>query len=482
MSRRKLLAKRIGLVGVSNLIVVINSIILLPILTKNLSISEYGIWTQIMVTINLIPAIALFGLPSSMVRFLASEKDQKEIRETFYSIAIIVFLAALSISILIFLLSAPLAAALFDGNTFVVRLLSPIVFVECLNSLTLNYFNALQRIKKYVALSSFRVFFQIVLIFYFVVYGYGIYGAMLGLLFTATTYFLISAAIIVYAMGITIPKFKNIGEFMAFGMPTIPGSLSSWITSSSDRYIIGLLVGTAAVGYYSPGYTLGFMVISLFIAPFSFLLPATLAKHYDEHDIDEVRAIMRYSLRYFLVLAIPSVLALSLLSRQFLTTISTQEISDNSYLITPFSALSALFLGAYVVVVQAIVLEKMMKIIGTIWIIAAVLNVSLNLIMVPFLGIMGAAITTLLAYAFIFVMAAHYSSKFLKHGFDLNFIIKSILASIPMLIFVFWIHPVGIYRLIIIAFLGALIYFSALFLLKGVRKEELIFFKEAFTS
>jgi O-antigen/teichoic acid export membrane protein len=134
------------------------------------------------------------------------------------------------------------------------------------------------------------------------------------------------------------------------------------------------------------------------------------------------------------------------------------------------------------VVVQAIVLEKMMKIIGTIWIIAAVLNVSLNLIMVPFLGIMGAAITTLLAYAFIFVMAAHYSSKFLKHGFDLNFIIKSILASIPMLIFVFWIHPVGIYRLIIIAFLGALIYFSALFLLKGVRKEELIFFKEAFTS
>jgi O-antigen/teichoic acid export membrane protein len=481
MSRRELLAKRIGLVGASNILFVLNSIILLPILTKNLSISDYGIWVQVMVTISLIPAIALFGLPQSMVRFLASAKDRSEIRETFYSISIIIFLAALSISIIIFLLSVPIASALFAGKAFVVRLISSIVFVECLNSIALNYFTALQQIKKYAAFSSLRISFQIILISFFVISGHGIYGAMLGLLIAATTYFLVTAAVIVYAMGIAIPRFKNIEDFIAFGMPTVPGSLSSWIVNFSDRYIIGILLGTVAVGYYSPGYTLGFMVISLFIAPFSFLLPAVLSKHYDEDDIEEVKTIIRYSLRYFLLLAIPSVLGLSLLSKEFLTTIATQEISNNSYLITPFSALSALFLGAYAIIAQAIVLEKRMKIIGAIWTLAAVLNLSLNLILVPHLGIMGAAVTTLLAYAFVFIVASHYSNRFLKLGLDLSFIIKSILASIPMLIFVLWIHPVGIYRLVIAASLGAIIYFFGLLLLKGVRRDELEFFKEIFT-
>jgi O-antigen/teichoic acid export membrane protein len=477
---RELLAKRIGLVAVSNLLLVLNSIILLPVLTKYLSVSEYGIWVQILVTVDLIPAIALFGLPHSLVRFLAPAKDKGEIREIFYPIAIIVFLIALFVSAMIFLISMPLASALFDGNASVVRLLSIIVFIECLNNITLNYLRASQQIKKYVALSSFRISLQILLVTYLVISGHGIYGAMLGLLIAATSYLLVTAAVIVHAIGITLSGFKNIRKFLAFGMPTVPGNLSSWIVSSSDRYIIGIMLGTAAVGYYTPGYTLGYMTISLFIAPFSFLLPAALSKHYDKREMDEVKLIMKYSLRYFLLLAIPSVLGLSLLSKQFLTTVATQDISVNSYLITPFSALSALFLGAYTVVSQAIVLEKRMKIIGSIWILAAILNVSSNLILVPRLGIIGAAITTLTAYVFAFAVAAHYSNRFLKMGFDLNFIIKSILASIPMSIFVVWINPEGIIRQMIIAFLGAFIYFSALILLRGMRKEELRFFKKTF--
>ena len=480
MSHRKLLAKRIGLVGVSNLLLVLNSIILLPILTKNLSISEYGIWVQIMVTITLIPAIALIGLPYSMVRFLASAKDKNEIRDILYSIATIIFIAAFIISFIIFLLSVPLASALFDGNAYVVRLLSSIVFVECLNNTTLNYFRASQQIKKYAAFTSFRVSLNIILVSYFVMSGCGVYGAMLGLLITAITIFLTTVAVVIYEVGITIPRFKNIWNFIEFGMPTVPGNLASWIVESSDRYIIGLMLGIAAVGYYSPGYTLGYMIITLFMTPLSFLLPAVLSSYYDDHDIAEVKTIMRYSMRYFLVLAIPSVFGLSLLSKPLLTMLSTQEISANSYLITPFSALSALFLGAYAVVAQVIILEKRTKIIGAIWIFAAVLNLSLNLILVPRLGIIGAAVTTLLAYAFAFALTTHYSNRFLKFSFDLNFIIKSILASIPMSIFVVWINPEGIDRLIISAIIGAMIYFSALLLLKGVNKEELSFFKDVF--
>jgi O-antigen/teichoic acid export membrane protein len=72
-------------VALTNLLVEANSLIMLPLLTKNLPTSEYGVWVQISVTIGLIPAVALLGLPYSMVRFLPSVKGREAIQEIFYS-------------------------------------------------------------------------------------------------------------------------------------------------------------------------------------------------------------------------------------------------------------------------------------------------------------------------------------------------------------------------------------------------------------
>ena len=479
MSQRKLLVKRIGLVAVANLLLNLSGIVLLPILTKNLSVSEYGIWVQVMVTIGLIPAIALIGLPYSMVRFLASMKDKKEIRDTLYTISLIIFFAGLVASIAIFLLSGYIASAIFNNDAFAVRVLSLIVFVECLNNITVNYFRALQQIKRFAAFTFLRVILNIVLVAYFVMAGYGIHGALFGLLITVTAAFLSTAIAIILDIGVTVPRFRNIRDYVAFGMPTVPGNLSSWVVSSIDRYVIGLMLSTAAVGYYSPGYTLGNM-IGIFMNPVSFLLPAVLSKCYDEQDMAEVRTIMNYSMKYFLGVAVPSAFGLSLLSRPILTVLSTPEIASQGYLITPFTSLSAIFFGAYAVTAQVIVLEKKTKITGAIWIVAAILSLSLNLILVPHVGIIGAAVTNLLVFAFTFVVTTYYANKYLKFNFDLIFLIKSVLASVVMSAFVIWFHPEGTRALIICVGISALIYFIALFLLRGVSKSEASFFKELF--
>jgi O-antigen/teichoic acid export membrane protein len=63
MTESKLLIQRIGLVGATNLLLGLSSIILLPILTKILTIADYGVWAQISVTVALVPGIATLGLP-----------------------------------------------------------------------------------------------------------------------------------------------------------------------------------------------------------------------------------------------------------------------------------------------------------------------------------------------------------------------------------------------------------------------------------
>jgi O-antigen/teichoic acid export membrane protein len=54
MPEYKLFAQRVGLVGITNLIVNLRGLIIIPILTKTLGASGYGIWAQVIVTISLV--------------------------------------------------------------------------------------------------------------------------------------------------------------------------------------------------------------------------------------------------------------------------------------------------------------------------------------------------------------------------------------------------------------------------------------------
>ena len=479
MNEHKLFTQRVGLIGITNLLLSLSGIILLPILTKNIPIEEYGIWVQIVVTIGLIPGIVMLGLPYTMVRFLAAAKTREEIQEGFYSIAFIVLFTSATASLLLFLFSKPIAATLFDNNLTIARILSLIVFIECFNGLLLAFFRTFQQIKRYSMFLFIRTFLNVALVAYFVLSGYGIFGAIMGLLISSFFVFLIMASFIISEIGIKIPKFTHIREYLAFGLPTVPGMLSSWVVNSSDRYVIGIFLSTAFVGYYSPGYALG-NIINMFIAPLAFMLPAVLSKYYDENNINEVKTVLRYSLKYFLLLAIPSAIGLSLLSKPLLMILSTSEIASQGYLITPFVALSALLLGAYVVIAQIIVLEKKTKITGAIWVMAAILNLGLNLIFIPYIGILGAAITTLLAFTLAFILTAFYSFKYFTFDIDFSSIAKSVFASIVMSLVIIQWNPEGLSSMLIVIGICAVAYAAVLLLLKGIKKEEITFFKELF--
>ena len=479
MNEHKLFTKRIGLIGITNLLVGLSGIILLPILTKNLPVEDYGMWALIGVTIGLIPAVVMLGLPFTMVRFLAAAKKKEEIQEGFYSIAFIVLFTSAIASLLLFLFAKPIAATLFDNNLTIARILSLVVFIACLNGLLLNFFRTFQQIKRYSVFSFIQTYLNVALVAYFVLSGYGILGAVIGLLISSSFVFLIMISLIAYEIGIKIPKFTHIREYLAFGLPTVPSNLSGWVVNSSDRYVIGIFLGTAFVGYYSPGYALGTM-ISMFMAPLGFMLPPVLSRYYDENNMNEVKTVLRYSLKYFLLLAIPATFGLSLLSKSILTILTTPEIASQGYLITPFVALSALLTGAYAIFLQVMVLKKKTKIVGAIWIVAAILNLGLNLIFVPYIGILGAAITTLFAFILAFILVTYHSFKYLRFDIDLNFILKSVFASIVMsLVIIKW-NPTELLNVLIVIGVCAVVYAMILLLLRGVKKEEITFFRGLF--
>jgi O-antigen/teichoic acid export membrane protein len=314
---------------------------------------------------------------------------------------------------------------------------------------------------------------------YLIQLGYGILGAVSALLIAVSLEFVLMALIIGSQIGVKIPRFHNIKTYISFGVPTVIGSISSGVVNAGDRYLIGIFLGAAYVGFYSPGYTLGNIIIML-VSPLSFLLPVILSKHYDDGNIDEVKSILSYSLKYFLAIAIPSAVGLTILSKPILSFISTPLIASQGYLITPFTAVSAILFGSYAIISQILVLEKKTTIPGAIWVIAAAVNFGLNLLLIPSLGIIGAAVTTLLAYALAFVLTAYYSKKYLTFQMDYYFILKSILASAIISSLLIIANPSEKTSLFMAVIICAFLYFIILHLLKSFKPEEIAFLKSFF--
>jgi O-antigen/teichoic acid export membrane protein len=263
---------------------------------------------------------------------------------------------------------------------------------------------------------------------------------------------------------------------LSLGLPTVASNTSYWIVTSSDRYLIGWFLGVLFVGYYAPAYTLG-NIINFFVFPFIIVLPAVLSKLFDENKINEARDYLKYSLKYFLMIAVPSVFGLSILSKPLLILFSTETIAENASYVTPFVALSILLYGTSSIFSEIFPLVKKTRLSAKIWIIVASVNLGLNFVFIPIFGIMGAAITTLLAYSFALILICYFSFKELRFEIEWVSIVKSILASILMTLFILWFSPTGLSKTVLAIVLGVFVYGTAIFLLRGLNEKEISFLK-----
>ncbi|MBI5459240.1 oligosaccharide flippase family protein [Methanobacterium sp.] len=465
-----------------NIIINLSTILLLAILTKNMPLNEYGLWVQITTTTGLTTIFALLGLNISMLRYVSGEKNKDKIKECFYSIFFIVIMSGLLVSSLIFLMSDQIANLLFDDNSNLVKILSAYILFITLNTLILNFFIGLQKIKTYGLLSFTKVSINIIIVSFFVVFlHYGIYGALIGSILSELILLIISLSQIIYNIGIIFPRLNNIKEYLSLGLPIIPSTISDWVINSSDRYLIGIIIGITFVGLYSPAYTLG-NLLSMIYAPISSIILTSISKGHGEEEHSYVEGLIKNSIKYYLFIGIPVFFGLSTLSKPLLTILTTTEIANYSFFITPFTALTFLVVGLYNIIVNIIVLKKKTKIVGITWTGAAVINLILNLILIPIIGILGAAIATLISYVLAFFVVAYKSNEYVNIKISYIFIFKTIISSIPILILYCILNPIQLFDIIFFIMTSFLVYLIIMLILKGIGKKEVLFIKNLLKS
>lgn len=473
MSEYTIFAKRIGLVGVAQTIVSLKGLIILPILTKALGASDYGIWAQILITVSLLQPFIILGLDSSILRFLSLVEKEKVVQGVI-TVFFVVAVMGTAASLMIFLSSDFIATTFLkdESAAFVIKIASPLIILGALNVVALGSFRVFGQIKRYSAILLLQAFLEIGLITFFVLSGHGITGAIIAILITRTVTFGIMLYLIISYAGFTSPDFSILRPYLIYGLPLIPTVVFQFVIASSDRYVIGFFMGAENVGIYSAAYGIGGigLMFSMYII---YILRPTIYSLYDKRKVDEVKVYLSYSWKCLLMLSIPTAFGLSILSGPLLASLTTPEFVAGGKPIIPLVALSTILYGVEMLFGVVLMLVRRTQIYAIVFGTAAVINIGLNILLIQIWGIIGAAIATLVAYTLAAISIYYKSRKYMKFDLKPGFIAKYILASVVMASCIRMLDPVGLIEILAVIGTGAIIYAFLLFLLKGFEEREL---------
>ena len=191
-----------------------------------------------------------------------------------------------------------------------------------------------------------------------------------------------------------------------------------WIVGTSDRYFITHFLGLSQTGIYTSSDTLGGL-IALFYGPIQFVLYPMLARLWEEKRHTTIKNYMEYSTKLYLTLAIPAVAGIALLSQPLLRLITTSQFLIGNTLVFLIAA-GTLFLGIYNIDVNVILFSKKSKLLPLMIGAVSILNVVSNVILIPHIGMLGAAISNIVSFFVLALIVGIWARKRVHYGMDLN--------------------------------------------------------------
>jgi O-antigen/teichoic acid export membrane protein len=208
---------------------------------------------------------------------------------------------------------------------------------------------------------------------------------------------------------VTRPRLRGLLDWgvtrraIRLGVPLALGGLAYFVLTAGDRVIIQRELGASAVGRYQVAYIVGSVVILLLT-----FLSSAWTPRFAALPTEAARSsLARESRDELYRLLVPSIIGITLAAPIALRVVAPASFAPSSLALVVFIvALSAFPVAASAASGQLLITLRRGKTIGLIAGVAALANIALNLLLVPTLGILGAAIATLIAYALLAIAQA----------------------------------------------------------------------------
>lgn len=434
-----------------------------------LGVNEYGVFSYVLTFAGFFTVFSDIGLNAILTREIAKQKDEEE-ENQFFSTIFVLKIILLIITSLILIFIAPHFSKIEKAKT-IIPLMALLTLIDGIRDFSASYFRGKEKME-FDALLITSSNLTITLTG-FLVLTIKPEAKTLALIYTLS-----SAVGMFLGLYLLKNKFKKIFNFLnknlipfilksAFPIALI--SVIGVLMTQIDVIMLGFFKTEKEVGIYSAAqkiiiliYTLPTIIASVFFPLFSRLA--------QENNKELIKNVLEKALHLSLIFGLPIILGGIILSDQIIKFIYGKEFLESSL---PFKILILTILPIFLGSISGNIIlayNKQQKIAKNTFI-GSILNVILNILLIPLLNILGASIATLISQTIYNYLNTKTVKKEITSYSILKNAEKTILASLIMSFFALFFKYLNFHILINILF-SSFIYFLSLYLLKEKMLKE----------
>ncbi len=399
------------------------AVALLPLYTRYLTRADYGAAEVLFAAVVAASIVIRFGVIEAVLRFYykAGEDPGRVVAASFAAL----FWLATAGALIALPFAEPLSEALLDRPApDLVRIAIGGLWVLTLHEYLLTLFRLEERARAFFAVTIANVLVAIALtVVLVIVEDEGARGLLLGSYVSGGAFVL--GLIIVHRQRLTLRLDRPLlRRMLRFGLPTMPAELSLYALNFVDRIIIVRTVGLAEAGLYSLAIKFS-QGVNILVRGFQLAWPPLA---YSIRDDDEARRAYAAVVTWLLAVCAFVVIGLWLLARWLARALAAPEFFESYEAVGLITAATA-FYSLYMV--QLVILGRTGRTEFNFpaTIAALVVNVALNLILVPPLGIVGAGIALVASYLVVVALMYGFTQRLFPVPYEWTRLARVVLVS-----------------------------------------------------
>ncbi|MCS7109729.1 MAG: oligosaccharide flippase family protein [Candidatus Micrarchaeota archaeon] len=430
------------------------------ILARLLDKENWGVLSTIIAVVSFLSSFSEMGINYYIVYISSKlENNVKQLRKKLFSPIKWKLILIFIFSLLLLIFSNDLANffKIKDGARYFIA--GTIFFFLFNISTALNsILVGLKKFREETVCSTINVVARLLFSSILVLFGLGIDGALIGYIFAIFLSTSIQILLLRNFISFKAKEEDSIVEIFSFsffyGISSIAGTFTMW----TDSLMLGLFIGTTVVGIYRLATSITGAFTSLISTISKVTFPYFTSDESSGKDtFNNLSKVMKYAL----FISIPAMVGLAILSDAIINIFFGKQYIEASI---PLIILSYLILDGVVsgIVISYLGAKKLSAQIGFSALLAAAVNVILNLILIPILGMIGAAVASITSRAFGLIFMVKTSENVLKTSFkfeiNIPFISSIFMAMLIILLRLFIDPSSSIFSLLFFVFIGMLSY------------------------
>lgn len=371
------------------------SLITLPIILRKVAPADFGILALITPFAVILAGVFCLGLPIGVDRYyFAYNKTDDKINMLMFSTQIY-FYAVLIVSSCVVLAAGSFLAKIFFNESrygFIVFLLYVSVFINQIVNFYLKIFQNMEHAVTNAVFTMLQSIAGITLSIYFI---YRFHVTYMGLIFGNICSGILVCGILIFVFNrqfrVKVFNFRILAESLIYGMQALPKSFTGFINRFFDKYMLNDMISVSAVGIYGIAQNISNAVLLLMNSVWSAFQPPCYNLAFENKDTASARIGRLFTV--FSYLTIFPLLMVILFAQEIVYLLAPSSYYPAiDVIIILLAGISTQVFGIYVGVQYAY--SKKVYLIFPLTVLGTIINVAVNILLIPKYGIIGAGIAT----------------------------------------------------------------------------------------